>query len=131
MSIDGTFGISVVFHDRSGERIKVLQMADHQQYSTGKVAFITGTAGTAGTSIAVFPQSSYKDSTGNFVTFEYVTRAAFSASGNGAKFGRDDEGWLVSKNNEVSVASFFQGDESRSVVALSGTVSFQLILFGS
>ncbi len=131
MSIDGTFGISAVFHDRSGERIKVLQLADHRQYTSGKVAFVTGTANTSGTEIIVFPQSSYRDASGNFVTFESVTRVAFAASGNGAKFGRDDEGWLVSKNNEVSVASLFQADESRSVFALGDTVSFQLILFGS
>ena len=47
MSIDGRISVDALFHDRSGERLKVLSLASSTGYTTGKAIVVTGTASTA------------------------------------------------------------------------------------
>jgi hypothetical protein len=142
MSIDGSFGVNVVFHDRAGSRIKVVQLADHQNYTTGKVAIVTGTVGTTEVNIDIENNLSYKNASGDAVGFSSVTRFAFSASGSLLVGCRSDQNLanasgyenpiVYSKDNSVSIADCLEDEEFLvQVLATAGTASYTLVLYGS
>jgi len=140
-SIDGSIGINVVFHDRAGSRIKVLQLADHKSYATGKVAVVTGTVGTTEISINS-ENTSYKNASGDPVGFSSVARFAFSASGSLfvgcrcdnplALAGLYSNPVVYSKDNSVSIADCQEDEEfTVRVLATAGTAAYTLVLYGT
>jgi hypothetical protein len=134
-SIDGSFGINVVFHDRAGSRIKVVQLADHINYTTGKVAVVSGTVGTSRATLwsADSPVffGGYKDSAGVNVAFDSINRIALSSSSSSGVTIDEPDGnslKLVSRNNEVAVCS--GSGVGLEIYANSGTASFSVVLIG-
>ena len=52
MSLEGRINVDVLFHDKDGTAsLKVTSLQDSRAYTTGKVAVITGTLGTASSTI--------------------------------------------------------------------------------
>jgi len=48
MSLDGFISTSALFHDKDGTTtLKVTDLASYENYTSGKIAFVTGTCGTA------------------------------------------------------------------------------------
>jgi hypothetical protein len=134
MAIDGRINVDVLFHDTDGTAsLKVVSLEDSTAYTTGQVAIVTGTCGTATVTINV-PPTAYKDAAGNASTLTLPTRVAFSATGsNLVKLTDANFLSLQSKAGSVSVSEMFAGDDNLSiaVVATSGTASYTLVLYGT
>lgn len=83
MSVEGTISIDVQFRDTTSstgvQSLKTVTLRDATEYSTGKVAIVTGTVGTADVTVAIAP-TSYKNSSGETVSFSCVDRVAVSTS---------------------------------------------------
>ena len=83
MSIEGRIAIDVSFADSatsSGvQSLKKIALVDTTSYTTGKVALLSGTLGTASVQIDFAP-TTYRDSSGAFVTFSSVTAMAGKTS---------------------------------------------------
>ncbi len=135
MSIEGRIAIDVNFADSSDspgvQSLKKVSLVDTTSYSSGKVAIITGTCGTAAVTIALAP-TTYKDAAGDFVSFTGVSRIAFAA--NPASYcnadGEDQQ--LQSNGNRASVTDV-STPSSISVgrVGTAGTASYTLVLYGT
>jgi ABC-type Fe3+-hydroxamate transport system substrate-binding protein len=71
MAIDGRINVDVLFHDTDGTTsLKVVSLEDSTSYTTGKVAIVTGTVGTAVATVFRTDFSTpYRDSSGSQVTF--------------------------------------------------------------
>ena len=77
MSIDGRITVDALFHDRSGQRLKVLSLASSTGYTTGKVVFVTATAGYS----AGITWNNYRNAAGQLVALNDPAAVAFSWSG--------------------------------------------------
>ena len=134
MAIDGRINVDVLFHDTDGTAsLKVVSLEDSTAYTTGKVAIVTGTVGTAQISIGI-PLASYKDAAGNTSTLSMPTRVAFSATGsNLVQLADANNLSLFSKGGSVSVSDTVPADDGFSVQvnATSGTASYTLVLYGT
>jgi hypothetical protein len=131
MSIDGRITVDALFHDRSGDRLKVLSLASSEGYTTGKVAIVTGTVGTSQTSLNTY-STSYRDSSGSLVTFSTLSRVVFSYSGSTAKKFNDINGnFLLSSRNNEPAASSVSGNVDALIEAGSGTGTYTIILYGT
>jgi hypothetical protein len=132
MSIDGRITVDALFHDRSGERLKVLSLASSTGYTTGKAIVVTGTAGTAG---SVITYANYRDASGGFALLGNPAHIAFSWSG--ASLARladiDLEQWRFwSKNNVVAVSQISTATEPLiQVLPESGTGTYTIIMWGA
>ena len=132
MSIDGRITVDALFHDRSGDRLKVLSLASSTGYTTGKAIVVTGTAGTAGRSITY---ADYRDASGGFALLGNPAHIAFSWSG--ASLARladiDLEQWRFwSKNNVVAVSQISTATEPLiQVLPESGTGTYTIIMWGA
>jgi hypothetical protein len=82
MSLDGRINVDVLFHDKNGtSAIKVVTLNNSQEFPEGKVAVITGTAGTARVDLGYTGQTSYRNAAGETVLMDSVERIVFSWSG--------------------------------------------------
>jgi hypothetical protein len=141
MSIDGRVAIDVDFSDvntGSGvQSVKKITLTDTTSYTTGKVAVVTGTVGTAVTSVAIAP-TDYRNAAGDIVSFSSVSRVAFAASGANLVrcYGNSDtqgQFALYSRIGQVSVSEAFEtqaGFEVR-VIGTAGTAAYTLVLYGA
>ena len=80
MSIEGRIAVDINFTDSAtvggASSVKKIQLVDATQYSSGKVAIITGTCSTAG--VTLTPASlDYVGADGSAVAFSSVSRVAF------------------------------------------------------
>lgn len=132
MSIDGRITVDALFHDRSGERLKVLSLASSTGYTTGKAIVVTGTAGTAGRSITY---ANYRDASGAFALLGNPAHIAFAWSG--ASLARladvDLDQWRFwSKDNVVAVSQISTATEPTiQVLPESGTGTYTIIMWGA
>jgi hypothetical protein len=132
MSIDGRITVDALFHDRSGERLKLLSLASSTGYTTGKAIVVTGTASTAGRTIT---HASYRDASGEFALLGNPAHIAFSWSGASlAKLADiDTEQFRVcSKGGVVAVTQFSTATEPTiQVLPESGTGTYTIIMWGA
>ncbi len=133
MSIDGRINIDALFHDKAGTTsIKVLSLESSQAYTSGKVAMITGTAGTAQTSINI--QDVYRDASGEFVNVA-PQRLVFAWDGFSSRLleVRDDSNvvnlLIRARRGEPAVAS--HGGSTTFVLRSSGgnTGTYTILLY--
>jgi hypothetical protein len=131
MSIDGRITVDALFHDRSSDRLRVVSLQDSKEYTTGKVAVVTGTAGTSQFSVNTY-STSYRDSSGSLVTFSTLSRVVFSYSGStGRKLLDIDGNFLLSSRNNEPAASSVSGNVDALIEAGSGTGTYTIILYGT
>jgi hypothetical protein len=132
MSIDGRITVDALFHDRSGERLKVLSLASSTGYTTGKAIVVTGTSGTAG---SVITYANYRDASGGFALLGNPAHIAFAWSGASlAKLADiDTEQFRVcSKGNVVAVTQFSTATEPNiQVLPEAGTGTYTIIMWGA
>ena len=135
MSIEGRIAIDVNFADSSDatgvQSLKKISLVDTSSYSSGKVAIVTGTCGTAAVSIALAP-TSYRDASGGFVSFSVVSRIAFAANPSSycGVDGEDEQ--VVSSGNRVSVTDVSQPTSfSVARIGTSGTAAYTLVMYGT
>jgi hypothetical protein len=136
MAINGRINVDVLFHDTDGTTsLKVVSLEDSTEYTTGKVAIVTGTVAT--TRVTIGPASlSYKDAAGDAVAFTSVRRIALKASGPPVAYYRgplnviagfsDNDLLVVSEANPGSIVSGNYG-----VATTAGTASYTLVIYGT
>ena len=131
MAIDGRINIDVLFHDTDGTTsLKVVSLEDSTAYTTGKVAIVTGTVGTAAVEIALNPLfSSYRDSSGADVEFASLQRLVFSASP--AAQLSSTEGNVVVTTSASGRASVLCPYSNLQMATTSGTATYTLVLYGT
>lgn len=135
MSLEGRIAIDVSFSDSSAssgvQSLKRLALTSTDAYSSGKVALVSGTCGTAAVAIAVAP-STYKDSSGAAISFASVSRFAFAASAAAVCSEATGAGVAISGGNRLSVCDSRSGGTAGfNVSAYSGTASYTLVIYGA
>lgn len=135
MTIEGRIAVDVGFSDSTSassvQSLKRIALTSTDSYTSGKVAVISGTAGTAAVSVAVAP-TTYRDSAGSFVSFSSITRVVFKSTSAASLIDNATQNTISSDGNSVAVSSLAgnQGD-ALQVQSGSGTVSYTVVLYGS
>ena len=139
MSIEGRIAVDVSFADSAAsagvQSLKKITLTDTTPYTTGKVAIVTGTVGTAQVSVNTAP-TTYRDASGAFISFSNISRVAFSASGSQVvEVLSNDSGrsLAASMSSMVAVGSCnVSGSlDIQFSNATAGTASYTLVLYGT
>lgn len=141
MPLEGRIAIDVGFTDTATgsdtvQSLKRISLVDSTSYTAGKVAVVAGTVSTAAVGLWSVNDGigfgGYKDSSGNAVTFNSISRIAIKGSGNGVKVEDTDLSMveLLSVGGQVSVGNHAAGTVLQ-ISALAGTASFTAVLYGS
>lgn len=138
MSIEGRFSIDVSFADTSttgSQNAKVISLIDVTSYTSGKVAIVTGTCGTAAVSINV-ATSTYRASDGNLVGFTTgVTRYAFASDSTTGHYFEplNVESVIFSKSSRPGVSDCLPETTSFTVSAAgtAGTAVYTAVFYGT
>jgi len=134
-NVSGSISVNVEFRDTTTsagvQSLKTIALRGATEYTSGKVAIVTGTAGTTQVVVNVAPQSPYKNAAGNVVSFTSVLRFAFSATGSPATCFDANGPALRSSGGRVSVSDAYPADDGFAIAAESGTCSFTLVLYGT
>lgn len=137
MSIDGRINVDVLFHDKDGTAsLKVVSLHSADSYTSGKVAIVTGTVGTAQTTISI--SGVYKDAAGNPVTIGDTERVLFTYKGQPGA-GRTLElidfdeyafSRLVSRDNQVASSAGTNIDVFRLTASAANTGTYTIVMLG-
>jgi hypothetical protein len=135
MTIEGRIAVDVAFSDSEAstgtQSLKRLAVTSTDAYSSGKVALVSGTCGTAAVAIAVAP-SSYKDASGAAVSFASVSRFAFAASSAAVCSEAAGDGVAITGGSRVALSDSRSGGTAGfNVSAYSGTASYTLVIYGA
>jgi hypothetical protein len=139
--IKGRFGVEVLFTDSTvvdgAKSLKTIAVQHATEYDFGKVAVVTGTVGTAVTSVAIAP-TTYRDAAGDIVSFSSVSRVAFQASGptlvacDGIGGCGNDDWTIYSRAGQVAVSEALETVSfSINVFGTAGTSAYTLVMYGS
>ena len=132
MALDGRINVDVLFHDTDGTAsLKVVSLEDSTAYTTGKVAVVTGTCGTATVTINVAP-STYRDASGALVSLASVTRIAFQADNLSKCLRAGEDELVISSGNQIAVTQVQgEGNFEVSRTGTAGTASYTLVFYGT
>jgi hypothetical protein len=135
-NVRGTISVDVAFTDSTtvsgAQSLKTITLRDATEYTSGKVAIVTGTVGTAQSFIVV--PVDYRDAAGNLSTLGAPSRVAFSATGGGlVRLSDANSLGLFSKGGSVSVSDVVPADDGLTVnvEGTAGTASYTLVLYGT
>jgi hypothetical protein len=142
-NVSGSISVNVEFRDSttsSGvQSLKTIALRDTTEYTTGKVAIITGTAGTAAVSLGGLSDL-YRNASGDLVTVSDLSRIAFrwqgSSFGNTSRRLTEDgsnQFSLVSRLGETAVCSLAGQPFSLSLSAggAGSTGTYTIVLYGT
>jgi len=134
MALNGTINVSMSFVDTASstgvESEKKASLASADVYTSGKVAVVTGTVGTAVQNIDL-TSLDYRDAAGNLVTMSYVDRAGFVSENEAFVNFVDIDIKLHATDNHMAISSVHNTDDTVNVYTTNGTSSYTLLLFGS
>jgi hypothetical protein len=140
MSIEGRIAIDVGFTDTYTasvvQSVQRISLTSTDAYATGKVAVLSGTASTASLQLASYSVTpTYRDSSGNVVTFNVIRRIMFSWSGTNQRTLTDSEYnnfKLLSSAGAVSLTEFAPSDTVAPLVSSgTGTGTYTIVLYGT
>ena len=133
MSIDGRFQIDVLFHDTDGaSSMKILSMDSGETVTSGKVALVTGTIGTATLTFSRQPIA-YTAADGGTVSFSFVERVALQASPHVELTTAPSKTYFAS-GNRVGVYELTGSERTASTFSVrttTGTATYSLLVYGS
>lgn len=136
-NVRGRIAIDVQFADSTAsggvQSLKTLTLQDATEYTSGKVAIVTGTVGTAAVVVQTQP-TTYKNATGEFVSFESMSRIAFAATGKLCNCGDVNEMSIASNNGHVAATLVNLPGGDTFVVTPdqpAGTASYTLVIYGT
>jgi hypothetical protein len=112
------------------ESEKKASLASADVYTSGKVAVVTGTVGTAAQNIDL-SDLDYRDAAGNLVTMSYVDRAGFVSENEAFVSFVDIDIKLHATDNHMAISCVHNTDDTVNVYTTNGTSSYTLLLFGS
>ena len=132
MSINGRISIDAIFHDTDGTAsINVVSLNESEEYSTGVVAVITGTASGVLQSLPVSP-TTYRNAAGNLVSLDQCNHAIVRSNSGRIVYSDLTNSVLVLPGRVASFATDFNsGNADISIYADGGTASYTIILIGS
>jgi hypothetical protein len=134
MALNGTINVSMSFVDTASstgvESEKKASLASADVYTSGKVAVVTGTVGTAAQNIDL-SDLDYRDAAGNLVTMSYVDRAGFVSENEAFVSFVDIDIKLHATDNHMAISCVHNTDDTVNVYTTNGTSSYTLLLFGS
>jgi len=134
MALNGTINVSMSFVDTASstgvESEKKASLASADVYTSGKVAVVTGTVGTAAQNIDL-SSLDYRDAAGNLVTMSYVDRAGFISENEAFVNFVDIDIKLHATDNHMAISCVHNTDDTVNVYTTNGTSSYTLLLFGS
>ena len=136
MSIEGRIAIDVNFTDTStaggASSVKKISLVDTQAYSSGKVAIVTGTVGSAQDAYIYFSAMSYVNAAGATQTMT-PTRVALSVSGALATVA--DNAVSLSRTNvngsAASVAQLCPLSQHLQMFTTAGTAAYTAVFYGT
>lgn len=137
MSIEGRINVDVLFHDTDGTAsLKVVSLQSSNAYTSGRVAVVTGTVGTAQTTISV--NDVYKDASGSPVTISDSERVFFAYQGQPGAGRRlelvdfDEYAFarLVSRDNQVASSAGTNIDVFRITASAANTGTYTIVILG-
>jgi hypothetical protein len=143
MSVSGRIAIDVEFTDRTstaaGSSLNTIALRDATEYTSGKVAIVTGTCGTAVTTIfEAGIATPYKNARGEPVTFALggnVTRLAFSSRERVEFYISGSDFRVASEYNRISATCLLGGGAdvitAQAMMGTAGTASYTLVLYGT
>ncbi|MBM4021298.1 MAG: hypothetical protein FJ284_03490 [Planctomycetes bacterium] len=135
MATNGSINVSALFHDTDGTTaINVVSLQSSNAYTTGKVAIITGTAGTALTNIVLY--SAYENAAGEAVTINQIQRVLYSWSNQGIRnlelVDVDNFAFrLHSRSGEVAAGSVQSIVSARLTASSQNTGTYTIIIYGT
>jgi hypothetical protein len=133
VSIDGRFNVDVLFHDSDGTAsLKVLSLDSSSAATAGKVAFVTGTVGTAARTIARTAPG-YTAADGTVVSLATVERVALKATPHVELTTAGGRTYFAS-GGRVGVYELAGGERTTaafSIATTSGTATYSLLLYGT
>jgi hypothetical protein len=138
MAINGRINVDVLFHDTDGTTsLKVVSLEGSTEYTSGQVAIVSGTCGTANVTVATSP-STFRDASGAIVDFDtnegIIRRFAFSATGSLASCQNQAGAQAFSSGGRVSVTdtgNMQAGEEFVIRTEVSGTAAWTLVIYGT
>jgi hypothetical protein len=129
MSIDGRITVDALFHDKSGTaRLKVLSLESSNGYTSGQVVRITGTAGTAATTLTF---TNYRDASGAVVSLVNTRKLAYSWSGSTPRKLNESgttDFRLMSKSGEAAVTNLDGTQPVLQLMAHDTTGTYTVII---
>jgi hypothetical protein len=136
-SVRGTISVDVAFTDSTtvsgAQSIKTIVLRDATEYTSGQVAIVTGTVGTAAVVVQTQP-TTYKNAAGEFVSFSNVSRIAFAATGKRLNCSDVNETYIESVDGYVAATLVNLPGGDTFVVSpavTAGTASYTLVLYGT
>lgn len=134
-NVRGRIAVDVLFTDSTTssdeQSLKTVTLQDATEYTTGKVAIVSGTCGTSAVSVTTSP-SVYRNSSGSLVSFATVERIAFVATPDATvdvqqrSAGGDNS--ITSRNGQVAVVDT---PAITFVYTTAGTASYTLVIYGT
>ena len=140
MSIEGRIAIDVGFTDTYTasvvQSVQRISLTSTDSYATGKIAVLSGTASTASLQLDSYSVTpTYRDSSGNVVTFNVIRRIMFSWSGTNQRTLTDSEYnnfKLLSSAGAVSLTEFAPSDTVAPLISSgTGTGTYTIVLYGT
>lgn len=137
MSMQGRIAVDVSFADSDTstgvQSLKKISLVDSTSYTTGKVAYVTGTVGTA--AVTVYSSGtttpSYRDASGSIVSFSNISRVALLGTPAVEVLEPGLARVQARSSGELAVVSCFESPGTINVVSDSGTASYTLVLYGT
>ena len=141
-SVRGTISVDVAFTDSTtvsgAQSLKTITLRDATEYTSGKVAIVTGTVGTAVSTIANTLSLPYRNASGDTVAFTSaasVKRLVFMSDGRVEFFADNSDVRLVSHNHQIaSTLLLADGTESITAQAIGDagtTASYTVVIYGT
>jgi hypothetical protein len=140
MSIEGRIAVDVSFADSATsdgvQSLKKITLADTTSYTTGKVAIVTGTCGTAAIGVGL-ADIVYRDASGSLVSiaspnrrlaFAATPRAFLNCTVFGDSGGSPNSIDVRSSNGQAVV---LEHTNPSQVFTTAGTASYTLVLYGT
>lgn len=130
MSLEGRISVDCLFHDKDGTAsLKVVSLQDSDAYTTGAMAYWSGTCGTTSVTLSFVP-TTYRNAAGSLVNVVPggLGRVAFFASGNGGELTQANGPLCLISQNDACVSNIDEQD-SVSVAALNGTTSYRVVVW--
>jgi hypothetical protein len=138
MPLEGRISVDVGFTDTDSsggaQSLKRIALVDATSYTTGKVAVLTGTAGTAAVAFSTLGATTYRDASGALVTFSAAERLVFSWSGSSSRLlseTSDDLFKIYSANGQPAATRLNQFVFQPALSAGTGTGTYTIVIYGT
>lgn len=134
MAVSGTINVNMSFLDSASsagvEAEKKVSLASANVYTTGVVAIVSGTVGTAVQTIDL-SSLPYRNAAGNLVTITEVDHAGFKSDNEAYVHFVDVDVRLHSTDNFLAVSCIHNTDDTIQVFTTASTASYTLIMHGT